>query len=290
MSVVVIGASSGPGRLLFDELRASNIEVIGIARSAKGIKNSDRGKFIRMDAMDTDGLLKILPPETCLIHCSRPEILTALLQRNLMVQRLIVLGSTRIYTRFPDDKCKRLAAMSHELSMSDLKVTLLHPTMIVGAPGLNNIERIVNVARVSPIIPLPGDGASTIQPVEAADVVQAVLACMSNSDTIGKTIVLAGHGAITYRQLIEICVDAAGLKCKVVNLPYPLVWLLSILTPLAPGIPTIGSDEVQRLLEDKDFDIEDMLNLLGVKPKTVEVGIRSAIENALKKSHNKSHG
>jgi len=174
--------------------------------------------------------------------------------------------------------------------MSDLKVTLLHPTMIVGAPGLNNIERIVNVARVSPIIPLPGDGASTIQPVEAADVVQAVIACMNNSDTIGKTIVLAGHGAITYRQLIEICVDAAGLNCKVVNLPYPLVWLLSILTPLAPGIPTIGRDEVQRLLEDKDFDIEDMLKLLGVKPKTVEVGIRSAIENALKKSHNKSNG
>lgn len=277
MSVLIIGASSGPGRLLFDQLCDEGFNVTGIARSRQGAKPQGLGKFIRMDATNTDGLAELISKDTTLVHCSRPEILTALLARKPTLSRLIALGSTRIYTRFPDDKCQRLSAMAHEIGMGNFMATLLHPTMIVGAPGFNNIERIMGVAKISPIVPLPGAGEAKIQPVTADDVVRSIRACMNNDATIGRTIVLAGHQPLSYRVFVETCIEGAGLKSRVVNLPYPIIWLLSLVTQITPGIPSIGRDEVQRLLEDKDFDVTDMMQVLGVTPTDTIEGLKASL-------------
>ena len=131
MPTTIIGASSGPGRLLFDQLRDEGEQVVGIARSAPEVVTNDNARFIELDAMDATSLLDAIDNTGNLIHCSRPEILTNLLNHLVNHQpklnRLIAIGSTRIYTRFPDEKCSRLSAMSHALSMSDLPYTLLHP-------------------------------------------------------------------------------------------------------------------------------------------------------------------
>jgi len=221
----------------------------------------------------------LVTDSTLLIRCSRPEILTAYLALKPTLQRIIAVGSTRVYTRFPDDKCARLAAMSHALSMGDLPATILHPTMIYGAPGLNNIERIVKIAHLSPFIPLPENGTALIQPVHAADVVQAIKVCIERPETIGKTIAVPGRQALSYKQFIELCIEYAGADCKVIRLPYSLMSILAPLTHILPGIPTITQDEVQRLLEDKDFDTKDLIDLLGTEPTDLRTGLKSVIQN-----------
>ena len=276
MSITIIGASSGPGRLLYEELLNDGIPVIGIARNPRGIPRSSTAQFVQLDAGDTTALAKLLNDNTLLVHCSRPEILTSLLALNPTISRLIALGSTRIYTRFPDDKCARLAAMSHAISMGDIPATLLHPTMIYGAPGLNNIERVVRIAKMSPIIPLPDNGSSLIQPVLASDVVKAIRACIDNPSSIGRTIAVTGKAATTYRRFIELCIESAGEKCRVVSMPYALLSILAPITHLIPGVPVITQDEIRRLLENKDFSTEGM-NDLGIEPTALDVGLKSLV-------------
>jgi nucleoside-diphosphate-sugar epimerase len=276
MSITIIGASSGPGRLLYEELLADGTPVIGIARNPRDIATNSTAQFVQLDANDTAALAEQVNENTLLVHCSRPEILTALLALKPNMSRLIALGSTRIYTRFPDDKCARLAAMSHAISMGDIPATLLHPTMIYGAPGLNNIERVVRIARMSPIIPLPDNGQSLIQPVLASDVVKAIRACIDDRSSIGRTMAVPGKTPTTYRRFIELCIEFAGEKCRVVSMPFTLLSLLAPMTHLLPGVPVITQDEIRRLLENKDFSTEDMDNL-GIEPVALDVGLESLL-------------
>jgi nucleoside-diphosphate-sugar epimerase len=276
MSITIIGASSGPGRLLYEELLADGTPVIGIARNPRDIATSSTAQFVQLDANDTAALAELMNKNTLLVHCSRPEILTSLLALKPNMSRLIALGSTRIYTRFPDDKCARLAAMSHAISMGDIPATLLHPTMIYGAPGLNNIERVVRIARMSPIIPLPDNGESLIQPVHASDVVRAIRACIDDRSSIGRTMAVPGKTPTTYRRFIELCIEFAGEKCRVVSMPFTLLSLLAPMTHLLPGVPVITQDEIRRLLENKDFSTEDMDNL-GIEPVALDVGLESLL-------------
>lgn len=176
--IVILGASSGPGRLLFEHLRDNNQSVLGLARSRRDLVDSAQAVFQEVDAEIPGNLQAVIKPEDVFVHCSSPELLTNFLKTEPGLKRLIAIGSTRIYTRFPDDKCSRLAAMSHVIWMDNIPTTLIHPTMIYGAPGLNNIERVVKVARISPFIPLPDNGRSLVQPVFAADLVKAILACL----------------------------------------------------------------------------------------------------------------
>ncbi len=276
MSYVIIGASTGPGRLLFEQLRDEGAEVVGIARDRRDLVVSGRARFVELDVNDVQALADEITEHATLIHCSRPELLTAYLLTDPALGRLIALGSTRVYTRFPDDKCDRLAAMSHAIWMRDYPSTLLHPTMTYGAPGLNNIERVMRIARLSPMIPLPEHGKSLIQPVFAGDVVKAIKACLSNDNTIGKTLVVPGCTAITYRAFIERCIALSGARCKVVSLPYWLLYLLAPVTRFLPGVPDIGQDEIRRLLEDKNFSPEDLTDLLGVHPVDLDKGLTLA--------------
>ena len=52
--------------------------------------------------------------------------------------------------------------------------------------------------------------------------------------------------------------------------------LLMLLSPvtLLPGLPKVGADEIRRLTEDKDFDIRDMREVLGVTPLPLAEGLR----------------
>ena len=283
MSITIIGASSGPGRMLYEALLDDGVPVTGIARNPRNIPTNRTAQFVQLDANDTAALASLVNKNTLLIHCSRPEILTTLIARKPDMSRLIALGSTRIYTRFPDDKCARLAAMSHAIWMSEIPATLLHPTMTYGAPGLNNIERVVQMARVSPIIPLPDNGESLIQPVLASDVVKAIRACIDNHSSIGKTIAVPGKSPTTYRRFVELCIELSGEKCRVVSIPITLLSLLAPLTHLLPGVPVIAQDEVRRLLENKDFSTEG-LDKLSIEPVALDVGLKSLLFEEKSKS------
>ncbi len=65
-----------------------------------------------------------------------------------------------------------------------------------------------------------------------------------------------------------------NLSASVISMPCFLIKALAGITRYLPGVPLIKSDEVQRLLEDKNFDTHQMQNLLSVIPRSYDTGIR----------------
>lgn len=269
-----MGATSGPGKSLFLKLAAMGRPVLGIGRSQtkvaaiKAVTRDTRAEIISIDV----GLdQSFLSSTDILIHCSQPNLVRHLLPGNL--KRFIGLGSTRQYTRFPDQTCIDLTEMERIVMSSGVDATVLNPTLIYGADGINDVERIANTTRRSPIIPLPAKGVSLIQPIHCDDVVYAIINCIDGNNIINRSIVIAGSSPITYRHFVQTVIDAMGLSSRIVSLPHLAISAIAELTTLIPAIPTISTSEVKRLLEDKHFDTVEMIRDLGINPRSFEAGM-----------------
>jgi nucleoside-diphosphate-sugar epimerase len=272
--ITIIGATSGPGRSLLLRLAEMGSTVQGIGRRAEKIAALSAkiaGTNASIVGIDVTRDQSFLADTDILIHCSQPVLTKYLISDNL--SQFIALGSTRKFTRYPDQRCHDVNIMEQMAMQSAVPTTILHPTLIYGGDGLDNVERIIDTARKIPLIPLPASGMSLIQPIHCDDVVDAIISSMNNEAVLDRSIVLAGPSPMTYRTFVTKTIQAMSLRSRVITVPYHLVVTLAAITRWLPGLPAIDSAEVQRLLEDKHFDTLDMRNLLNLLPRGFDEGI-----------------
>lgn len=275
--VHLIGATGRTGRLVVVELAKRGCEVIAIGRDAGKLAALDVAERRVADARDAAAMRAALADASLAattLHARFVPGLLPCLPKDL--RRFVALGSTRAFTRFPDPAAEEVRAAARALADRP-EAVLLHPTMIYGAEGENNVARIVRHLRRLRFVPLPGGGRSLIQPVHATDVARAVVAALFREEAAGPPIVVAGPAAMTYAEFVRAIARAAGLDAWVAPLPAGLLMAAARLTRFLPGLPTIRPDEVRRLLEDKAFDIGPMRERLGFEPMPLEEGLRLSL-------------
>jgi nucleoside-diphosphate-sugar epimerase len=197
--------------------------------------------------------------------------------------RFVLMGSTRRYSRWADAHGDGVRAGEAALLASGRAGVMLHPTMVYGAEGEDNVQRLAALLRRLPFAPLPGGGQSLVQPIHQSDVTRALLAASRHDWTGPQAMVIAGPEPMPYRDFLAAVVRAAGLGARpVLPLPVGLLRALAGLTRIIPGLPSIGADEIRRLTEDKAFDIAPMRNILGVLPIPLEQGLALTFTPAAK--------
>jgi len=151
---------------------------------------------------------------------------------------------------------------------------MLHPTMVYGAQGEDNVQRLAALMRRLPFAPLPQGGRALVQPIHQSDVTRALLAAARHPWVGPEAMVIAGPEPVPYRDFLAEVLRAAGIGPRTV-LPLPLGLLrgLAWFTRIIPGLPPIGADEIRRLTEDKAFDIAPMQSILGFSPIPLEQGL-----------------
>ena len=78
---------------------------------------------------------------------------------------------------------------------------MLHPTMIYGAQGEDNVQRLAALLRRLPIVPLPGGGKALVQPIHQDDVTRAHPRRAGASHGMARTaLVIAGPTAPALRR------------------------------------------------------------------------------------------
>ncbi len=265
--VHVIGASGRSGQALADALGPRLVPVIrNPARWA-------RPGTPRVADLEGPGLAAALHDATIIVSCAHARHIPAILEAAPPGARLVALGSTRIHTRWPDAHGQGVLAGQAALLASRRPGVLLHPTMIYGAQGENNVQRLAALLRRLPVVPLPGGGTSLVQPIHQADLTRAIVAAIDTEWTGPETLVVAGPAPLTYAAFVLAVARAAGLgRPRILAVPPALLRLALPLTRL-PFLPSIGPDELRRLMEDKAFDIAPMRARLGVQPMPLEAGL-----------------
>ena len=134
-------------------------------------------------------------------------------------QRAVFVSTTAIFTQLNARSKKVRLAAENAIETSGLKYTILRPTMIYGSPRDRNMWRLIRFMRYSPIIPIFGDGNYLQQPIYVGDVAQAIVSCLCNDQTIGKSYNIAGKHPLTYNQVIDTI--ARQMNKRVWKIHYP---------------------------------------------------------------------
>lgn len=190
------------------------------------------------------------------------------------ISRAVFVSTTAIFTQLnAKSKQARLAA-EQAIETSGLKYTILRPTMIYGSPRDRNMWRLIRFMRYSPVVPVFGDGNYLQQPIYVGDVAQAIISCLCNDQTIGKSYNIAGRDPLTYNQVIDTIVQQMNKRVWKLHVPSaPVVSLLKLLERLHIPFP-IKAEQVLRLNENKNFSYEEAARDFGFDPLAFEEGIK----------------
>lgn len=277
--IAVIGASGRSGTALCRALAAEGTPFIPVVRDAR--RWTLPGTPRVADLRDPIGLKRALLGAERVASGAHARWTPAILAAAPPEARLVLMGSTRRFSRWPDDHGDGVRAGEAALLAANRPGVMLHPTMIYGAEGEDNVQRLAALIRRLPVAPLPGGGRALVQPIHQSDVTRALLAALRHPWQRAETLVIAGPEAMPYRDFLRAVADAAGLRAPPV-LPVPglLLRVLAPLTRILPGLPRIGADEVRRLLEDKAFDIGPMRRTLGITPISLAEGLSYTFSDA----------
>ena len=127
--------------------------------------------------------------------------------------------------------------------------------------------------RYTPIIPIFGAGKSLQQPIYVDDVAQALVSCLSNDKTIGKSYNIAGQQALTYNEVIDTIAKAMNKWIWKIHVPSKLVVsLLGLFERIRLPFP-VKAEQVLRLNENKEFSYAEAQRDFGFSPFSFEEGI-----------------
>ncbi|HYZ61043.1 MAG TPA: NADH-ubiquinone oxidoreductase [Acetobacteraceae bacterium] len=273
MTVHVIGASGRSGAALCRSLFEDGVPFVPVVRdpgrwAATGLPGEPR-----IADLEGAGLEPALAGADRIASCAHARHIPAILAAAPAPARFVFLGSTRKFTRWPDAHGNGVLAGERALLASGRAGTLLHPTMIYGAEGEDNVRRLAQLLRRLPVVPLPGGGRAMVQPIHQSDVTRAIRAALARDCAGPEAIVIAGPEPMPYADFVRAVARAAGLASpRIVSIPAGALLALAPLT-LLPGLPRIRAAEIRRLLEDKAFDIEPMRAKLGVLPMPLAAGL-----------------
>lgn len=196
------------------------------------------------------------------------------------LHRAIFVSTTAIFTSLNvPSKLVRLEA-ERRIRESSLDWTIIRPTMIYGTKRDRNMWRLLQLLRRTPVVPVPGGGRRLQQPVHVADLAEAIVAAIDAEAAVGQAYDVAGPHALTFRRVVKEA--AGGLGRRAVVVPVPATPLLAVLRRLeaAGRRAPVKAEQIERLLEDKAFDIGPAQRDLGYRPRSFQAGIAAEAAEA----------
>jgi NADH dehydrogenase len=268
--VAVLGGSGFIGRYVVKRLAGDGVVVSAGARHAENARflspMGDVGQVARLNVgLGDEALLRaFLAGQEALVnatgilqegggqrfdgvHHKGPARL-ARLAREAGVERLVHISAIGAEPRASSAYARSKAAGEQEVRDAFPTVTILRPSVVFG-PEDNFFNRFARMALVSPMLPLIGGGETRFQPVYVGDVAAAVVRCLDDPGTAGRTFELGGPKIYTMRALLELLLAEIRRRRAFIDLPFGLATLQARMISLLPK-PPLTVDQVELLKRD----------------------------------------
>jgi uncharacterized protein YbjT (DUF2867 family) len=189
--------------------------------------------------------------------------------REAGVERLVHISAIGADPRSTSAYARTKAAGEAAVRDAFPTVTILRPSIIFG-PEDQFFNRFAAMAIIAPALPLIGGGETRFQPVYVGDVADAVIKCLGDPATAGRTYELGGPKIYTFRELLELLLREIRRKRWFVDLPFGIAQVQAKLMSILPN-PPLTPDQVE-LLKSDNIVSPGALNLasLGITPTPVE--------------------
>ncbi|WP_439923684.1 complex I NDUFA9 subunit family protein [Nitrobacter sp. JJSN] len=152
--------------------------------------------------------------------------------------------------------------------------TILRPSVVFGSED-QFANRFAALARMSPVLPLIGGGATKLQPVYVGDVATAVADAVDGKTKAGAVYELGGPEVLSMREIMQIILRVIERERILVPVPFAIARLKAMFLQFAPGALKLTPDQVTMLKTDNvvsDAATAAGLTLqgLGISPDSME--------------------
>ena len=159
-------------------------------------------------------------------------------------------------TQFAAEELVRSSGISH---------AVMRPSLIA-APGNDVLAMLVNMLRMSPIVPVIGNGLYQLQPLAATDLADAFSQAVEQPSIEG-TFDLAGPAHLTYHEMLDQLEEALGVRRRRIAVPVTVVRFSAYAGMVLPHLNPITPDQLQMLLEGNTAPHNAITSVFGITPR-----------------------
>lgn len=145
------------------------------------------------------------------------------------------LGADRA-SAYPILKAKAIAEES--IRRSGIGYTIIRSAVVYGADDGFTTALAGLIATVPMVYLIPGDGRTLVQPLWVEDLVTCLIWALDNETIINETIEIGGPEYLTFRQVLEMVMQAIDINRSLISTRPPYLRGLTVfLESLFPGLP-----------------------------------------------------
>lgn len=254
----------------------------------RGYTKQDNFTFVGADILDVHRYAKFMTSTDVVVHiaaqtgkATKSEYFRVNTEgTECLVNQCIRQGVKRflyistIAAQFRDTSCYYYAQSKVKaeaiVKAGDLQYTIIRPTIIVGK-GASILDSLLLLAK-APLVPVFGDGLTTIQPVYVDDVVRFILDIIKNDRFENKSIDIGGPERISMVDFIRQIHDLSYAKAfRPVYLPIsPLRGILRVLERIALPVLPFTAGQLTSFTNDGVASTGVMRTQAGTRYKTVD--------------------
>jgi NADH dehydrogenase len=148
------------------------------------------------------------------------------------------------------------------------RATILRPSVMFAGDDAF-LTTLLSLVRRLPAIPLFGFGDTRLQPVYAGDVAEAAARVLTQETAPAPLYALGGPQIYSYRQLLELVMDHAGRRPRLIPLPFAIWDALALAAAVLPT-PPLTEGQVALMKQD-NIALPDLpgLDSLGIRPTPI---------------------
>ena len=298
-SIMVTGATGFIGSRLISSFERQGIKVKAMTR--KDIPDTENIKYVKADAFDLEQVSKALQGVKIayyLLHSMEgskdsweefakrerhqaQNFLRAC--KNAEVERIIYLGGLVNDSLDLSKHMKSRKDVGEILASSDIPVTELRASLIIGAEGGSYAMLRYLVERLRIMI-CPKWVKSLAQPIAVDDVVDYLVGCANHPETVGRILEIGGPEKMTYEQIMRLYSAYLNKNLFVIEIPFLTTRLSSYWVDLiTPVKASLARPLIDSLVHDTIVTDDAITKIIPLNLKSVRMAIDIATKEMNKK-------